>query len=781
VVGRLCAHIVGQRSTGMSRTNLSAAIDAAATLMSTRWLKVVPLGAIIALIGVIVSFLPLSHELEEDLGLGLLFKVRGPIRPPSEAVVISIDKESAEQLNIPENPDKWPRSLHARLLDVLTSLGAAVVTFDVHFLEPRMAEHDKSFALAIRKAANVVLSDPMTAREVSVSGNDPYGPEHSIIKIVKPLPLFAESAVATAPFVLPRIPFKVNQYWTFQTEAALAPPPTFPIVAYQLFAEDVYDNFARLMEKVRPQLVGKVPSSLAASIRSKNVGSLMRATRDIFESDVKLAEDMLDELQRSGAMSSNGKEKRMLEGLIKLYGGANRRYINYYGPPHTVTTIPYYRALQLSDARENRQSMDLTGKAVFVGLSERILAERKDSFYTVFSQANGVFIGGVEIAATAFLNLLEDRPVQPLATGSYIVLVAVWGLVMGTVCRLVSLPLGALLAVGSSTLYFAGAQYLFTTQGNWVPLVVPLFVQSPAAFFGAVLWNFVETNKERQQIRKALAYYVPDEVVDQLAKNMVDIKNSGQVVYGACLFADVAGYTTLSEKMTPQQLSELMHRYFEATFEPVKRHGGLVVNLKGDSFLAIWKAMRADDALRKQACLAAIDVAKAVHQFNDSVENLNLPTRVGVHSGQIFLGNIGAGDHYEYGPTGDTVNTASRIESLNKQLGTDVLVSEETLTNLDGLAARELGKFILKGKAQPVGVYQLLGRENLQKESSPLFADALAAFRRHSWSEAGEKFDRASEAPDVNGPARFYARLCREYERNPPQEPWNDVISLEDK
>ncbi len=210
------------------------------------------------------------------------------------------------------------------------------------------------------------------------------------------------------------------------------------------------------------------------------------------------------------------------------------------------------------------------------------------------------------------------------------------------------------------------------------------------------MWNYVETNKERQQIRKALAYYVPDEVVDQLAKNMVDIKNSGQMVYGACLFADVAGYTTLSEKLTPQQLSDLMHKYFEATFEPVKKHGGMVVNLKGDSFLAIWKAARADDGLRRQACLAALDVAKAVHRFNGTVDNLDLPTRVGVHSGQIFMGNIGAGDHYEYGPTGDTVNTASRMDGLNKYLGTEVLASEEIVDQVDGLLTREVGKFYAK-------------------------------------------------------------------------------------
>jgi adenylate cyclase len=312
-----------------------------------------------------------------------------------------------------------------------------------------------------------------------------------------------------------------------------------------------------------------------------------------------------------------------------------------------------------------------------------------------------------------------------------------------------------------------------------------LFAQAPLGFFGAVLWSYVETNKERQQIRKALAYYVPDEVVDQLAKNMVDIKNSGQMVYGACLFADVAGYTTLSEKMSPQQLSDLMHKYFEATFEPVKKHGGMVVNLKGDSFLAIWKAARADDGLRRRACLAALDVAKAVDRFNGTVENLNLPTRVGVHSGQIFLGNIGAGDHYEYGPTGDTVNTASRMDGLNKYLGTEVLASEEIVDQINGLLKREVGKFMLKGKAQPIVVHELLGNldeaDEERKKSCEIFADALSAFRRQSWDEAQEKFQRACAISETDGPAHFYLKLCDEYKKTPPKDTWDGVIALEEK
>ncbi|MDP2606502.1 MAG: adenylate/guanylate cyclase domain-containing protein [Deltaproteobacteria bacterium] len=752
--------------------------------MLSRVIKAVSLGLIVGLAGLALSYFPYFHELEEDVGLGLLFKFRGVRQPPADAVVVSIDKESAEQLNIPENPDKWPRSLHARLVEALARAGAKVITFDVHFIESRSASDDNLFAAANKRAENVVLGEALSAREVpTASDGAAIAPEHRIVKIVKPLPLLAESAVATAPFVLPRIPFKVNQYWTFQSGAGDS--PTFPAVAFQLYTIEVYPDFIRLLERVAPGQTKNFPLDAVGAIKGRSLQRLMRDIRDLFESDPSIESKMLEELDRGYSSTDDGNKHALLKSLIKLYGGSNRRYVNYYGPPHTVTTIPFYRGLQLGQSNESGKLVDVKGKAVFVGLSERILAERKDSFYTVFSQANGVFIGGVEIAATAFLNMLEDRPVNPIGSQHYLLLIVFWGVVIGAICRTSSILLGAASVVLLSVGYFAAAAFQFKTAGTWLPIVIPLFVQAPLGFVAAVLWNYVETNKERQQIRKALAYYVPDEVVDQLAKNIVDIKNSGQMVYGACLFADVAGYTTLSEKMTPQQLSDLMHKYFEATFAPVKQHGGLVVNLKGDSFLAIWKATRMEDGLRRQACLAALDVAKAVQRFNATVEDLNLPTRVGVHSGQIFLGNIGAGDHYEYGPTGDTVNTASRMDGLNKYLGTEVLASDEIVQQLDGLLTREVGKFMLRGKAQPIVVHELLGRaeeaDETRKKSLEIFTQGLAAFRRRSWDEAAEHFACAIENSPNDGPAQFYAKLCEEYRINPPGEAWDGVIALEEK
>ncbi len=236
--------------------------------MKSRLFKAIILGFVIGLVGLLMSPFRFALNLEENTGLGLLFKLRGVQQPSSEVVVVSIEKESSDNLNLPNNPDKWPRSLHARLVDNLIREGAAVITFDVHFIEPRAPEDDQLFAESLKKAGNVVIGEPLIAKEVKLTAGGGSQPGvHSIVKIVKPIELFAKPAVATAPFSLPRIPFKVNQYWGFQTGAGDS--PTLPVVTFQLLTLPLYEEFVRLLEKVSPQQAAKLPPDSATAIQTK--------------------------------------------------------------------------------------------------------------------------------------------------------------------------------------------------------------------------------------------------------------------------------------------------------------------------------------------------------------------------------------------------------------------------------------------------------------------------------------------------------------------------------
>jgi adenylate cyclase len=745
--------------------------------------KAIVLGFLIGIAGLSVSPLHFMLSLEENIGMGLLFKLRGARQAPSDAVVVSIDKESSEKLNLPDNPDKWPRSLHARLTETLAAKGAKVIAFDVHFIEPRSAKDDSLFAEALRKAGDVVLCEPLKLHEVPLSGGQEYDDtaSHNIVKLVQPIDLFTRAACAIAPFTLPRIPFKVSQYWTFETGAGDS--PTMPAVTLQLYTAQVYGDFIQLLQKVSLQQAGQLPRDIETATRTIGIRGLMKHIRAIFESKPSIEEKMLNELD--GSKTQPG-DLRLIKALIKMYGGGNSRYIDFYGPPGTVTTVPYYQALETGERAAGDKQIDFKGKAVFVGLSEVLLAERKDSFYTVFSRANGTFIGGVEIMATAFLNLLADTPMKPLSTSSYIFLILFWGVLIGAICRLAPVGYAAIGTVGLSVLYLVAAEYQFKNGYTWFPVVIPLFFQAPVAFIGALAWTYVDAKKELKNVKDAFGHYLPEDVVNKLARDVAHIQTDSKVIDGICLMTDAQEYTSLSENMDPHELRGFMNRYYETMFKPVKQYGGFVSGVTGDAMLALWVAARSDADLKKNACCAALDINQAMRAFKQKAsDSVKIKTRIGVHCGRIILGNIGALDHYQYTPMGDIVNTASRIEGLNKYLSTSLLVSEEVVGKLEGFLLRDVGRFRLKGKVKPIAAYELIGRMDTAEEKEinacAKFAEALSAFRQQSWDEAKAKFDEVVEIIGQDGPSAFYIGLCERYKENQPTEPWDGVVTMGSK
>jgi adenylate cyclase len=746
--------------------------------------KAIVLGLLTGILGVTLALTPLGHGLEENVGLDLLFKLRGPRQAPADVVIVSIDDVSATALSLANDLAKWPRSHHARLTEILSQAGAAVIAFDIIFGEARATEDDQLFADAIQRAGNVILFEYLTRETQPLTDKSGSSIGHLYLeRRVPPIPRLAQAAVALAPFPLPKVPVRVNRYWTFKTAAADS--PTLPVVAFQLFAIGVYDEFLRLHRQSSPSQAVMLAPQREASITA-SIDGTVRKLRDIFNNEPLTAQRMLSALQRDGVLSSDTKNRQLLTSLIRMYESPESHYLNFYGPPATVTTVPYYQVLQLREGSLTASHhIDFNGKAVFVGLSERLRPEQKDGFYTVFSQPTGFDLSGVEIAATAFANLLEDRPIRPLHFHHYFAVLLLWGTLLGVTCHLLPTTIAVLSAMLMSVIYFAIAYHQFTTIGSWYPLMMPLLVQMPFACFSAVLWKYFDTNEQRKNIRKLFGYYIPDKVVDQLLVNNLDFKLGSQLVYGVCLYTDGAQSTSLAEQMDPHELSSFMDRYYEVVFTPIQGRGGIVSNVIGDSVLAIWATTDSDPNLRRQACLAALEIASAVQRFNDAAGARQLPTRIALHCGHMLLGSVGAGAHYEYRPVGDIVITATRIEGLNKVLGTQILVSEEGLKHVDGFLTRELGEFLFVGKSNPLMVYELLSRlDEANSQRRGLCADfavALAAFRMRRWVEAIEQFEKCITHYGGDGPSSFYKTLCEQYRENPPGEAWDGIVRLTQK
>jgi adenylate cyclase len=329
------------------------------------------------------------------------------------------------------------------------------------------------------------------------------------------------------------------------------------------------------------------------------------------------------------------------------------------------------------------------------------------------------------------------------------------------------------------------AVFQFKNYGVWYPVITTIFVQPVLAIFAGLGWNYIEVRHERQNIRKALGFYLPDNIADQLSANIESIHSSHQIVFGICLSTDAEQYSSLAESMVPKELGNFMNRYYETIFKPIKQHGGVVSDVVGDSVLAIWISAYPESVLKQGACTAALEISREMQKFNQESVNFKLPTRIGLHSGHILMGNIGAIDHYEYRPVGDIVNTASRIEGLNKYLKTQILVTKDVINNLDGFFTREIGEFKLAGKTKPVIIHELVCRleeaNEQQRSAYVFFTVALELFRKRSWDEAIGEFKETINILGSDGPSEFYIKLCRQNKEFDPGELWDGVILMEKK
>ena len=259
-----------------------------------------------------------------------------------------------------------------------------------------------------------------------------------------------------------------------------------------------------------------------------------------------------------------------------------------------------------------------------------------------------------------------------------------------------------------------------------------------------------------------------------------DLAADGQLMYGICLATDAEQYTQLSEKLTPEELRELMNRYYAVIFEPVRMAGGFVSDVVGDAVLALWAAKAPEPQIRQRACRAALAIEAGVEDFNDTLGGTRLPTRIGIHCGEVVIGHVGALDHYEYRAVGDIVNTATRIEGLNKQLGTRILVSAPILEGLEGYVSRRLGRFLLAGKSRPLEIHELMGAAGADDPALNAFlerfAAALRAFHARQWAEAADGFQACLDMRPQDGPAQLYVQRCHFYDSNPPAEDWDGTL-----
>lgn len=732
-------------------------------------------GLITGLAGAMFGLTNWGGSFERSTGLPWLFNMRGPVTAPSEVAVVAIDGRTGDQLGLPSLPREWSRTVHARLVDELTRQGASAIVFDMQFNTPKVAADDQAFASAVDKSDRVVLIElvggkrqPLTDENGRLTGSV------WVEELIQPMPALVESAKGLATFPLPKIDAAVYEFWVFKESVGDA--PTLPAVALQVHALKAYPAWASLFGQLNVPELEALPRDTSQIGKATQVRRLMRGLRSAFENDPE-AGDRLAGLIEAGSAQRSAEEQKLLKALKGLYSGNAQRMINFYGPPGSIQTIPYQTLMQAGEGNPGKKNFDLRGKTVFVGFSDLYDPGHPDRFYTVFTSDDGVDLSGVEIAATAFGNLLTDRSIRLLGGWETLAVLVTFGVVIGMLAYFFPAMIGVPLAIALAIAYGATAQWLFNSGDYWMPLATPLLAQFPLALFLGLIGQYLLERRRGQRISKALSYYVPEAVARDLTNNQSKPDAFNKVVYGTCFATDMSGFSTISEQLPPDKLAVFLNDYFDTLARSLKRNQVDVTEFRADAIMCAWTADSPNVDVRRKAVLAALGAAEAIGEFKQRNAMLQASLRVGLEAGHFYIGHAGGGGHFVFSIVGDTANTASRIESLNKHTGTQILATQAVVEGLDGLLLRPLGEFQFVGKTEAIPIVEIMASTaeatDRQRQLADRFAEALAVFHTAEWEKAAKAFEAVLKDFPDDGPSRFYLARCQLYlsGTQPPDNP----------
>jgi adenylate cyclase len=426
---------------------------------------------------------------------------------------------------------------------------------------------------------------------------------------------------------------------------------------------------------------------------------------------------------------------------------------------------------------------DLVGGAIVLvgrtgGASADINAAQADAFPTPFTLTTNRMTPGVVIHATQIENALNADMLEPATRQQNLLLLSA-AMLLVLPFLLYWRPLlstaGTLLVLGAT----AGAAFwVFRSQHVWLYTASPLAAVA-LAFVANGTGSFITERRRAGNIRGAFAMYVSSEVVEQMIAHPELLKLGGTRREISVLFSDLAGFTSLSEKLTPDAVGQVVNTYLNAMTHVVMKHGGTVDKFIGDAVMAFWGAPLEDHAHALHAVHAAIEMQEQMDALQPRFAALgvdNLKLRIGINSGPAIVGNMGSDLRFDYTAIGDTVNLASRLEGANKAYGTPILIAESTAREVSKqVPLRQVDRVRVKGKSEPVNVYTPCSDGRLIAMTEL----AWQTYLDRDWSGAILRIHLLREfAPDDSLAAMLEHRVC-ECDNNPPGDDWDGSVALE--
>jgi adenylate cyclase len=459
---------------------------------------------------------------------------------------------------------------------------------------------------------------------------------------------------------------------------------------------------------------------------------------------------------------------------------AGRALLRYRGPSQTHMTRNAAAVLQsellIRDGQKPTVDPALfKDKYVFFGFTAPGLFDLKPT------PMSGSY-PGVEVNATMLDNLLSGDFMRPVPVGATIALLLVLCLGaaiavssiqragLSVIMYVVFVPLGAALSIGTYAL------------GYWLQ-VVALELGTVIALVGSSLASYATEGRQKRFIKGAFSQYLSPVVIEELIAHPESLKLGGEKRELTIFFSDVQGFTTISEKLAPEDLVALLNEYLTAMVDIIQEEGGTIDKFEGDAIIAFWNAPLdfADHAVR--GVRAALRCQAKLAEMRPSIQariGKGMHMRVGMNTGDAVVGNMGSKTRFDYTMLGDQVNLSARLEGINKQFGTYFMVSKATAEKLGGAyPVRELSCVAVVGRKEPVTVFEPMFPERYaeMKPALEVFARGLAEFYAGHFEEAARIFDETAAA---DPPAEHYARKCRALIAEPPAK-WAGVWEMTEK
>jgi adenylate cyclase len=470
---------------------------------------------------------------------------------------------------------------------------------------------------------------------------------------------------------------------------------------------------------------------------------------------------------------------RVRPGLLPEPYVADEALIRHLGPPGTFNYVSYYRVLE-GDAQIPKDAF--ADQIVLVGRAVRAAVEAggatSDTFPTPFLLESKRLTPGVEVQATILENALMG---QTLTEAGF------WqNLGLLTAALVLALPVlvfwhpvrSGVLMIAVAAVVAGASVWMFTAWQQWYLLGSPA-VALAASYLAMGTGSYLTEKKRATQLRSAFSMYVSGELVNEIVARPEMLRLGGQRRELTVLFTDLAGFTSVSEKLEPETVADLINLYLNAVTEVIMRHGGTVDKYVGDAVMAFWNAPLPDPQHALHATQAAVEMQDAMDKLQPrfrehGIEGLKM--RVGVHSGPAIVGNMGSDLRFNYTAMGDTVNLASRLEGANKPYGTAILVSASTAAQLQGeIGLRIVDRVRVAGKKIPVDIFTPCGEALLIQATQ----DAWDAYARRDWDAAEKEWHYVeSFAPD-DSLVHIYLDRIAQYRRHAPPADWDGSTALE--